>query len=58
MLWQYKLALIAFDIPAVAEEVLNEHGRQGWELVSIASNVLGQDKSWSVATFKRPEPEA
>jgi hypothetical protein len=53
MAWEYKLALVAFGIPKVAEEVLNELGAQNWELVGIAVNILGPDKSWSVATFKR-----
>ena len=38
------------------QELLSEQGREGWELVSIIPNALGDEKEWSVGVFSDPAP--
>ena len=56
MKWEYQLALLGLDDPKKAEDTLNRLGREGWELVSVASNV-GKDGTWHIASLKREFPE-
>ena len=45
--WEYKLVTIGFRMGGGMEKLLNEHGREGWELVFI----LHQQ---GLLIFKRP----
>ena len=57
MRWEYQLTVLGLNDPKEAQETLNRLGREGWELVSIASNV-GKEGTWHIASLKRGIPEA
>lgn len=46
-MWEYKV--VVPDLPRTFEEVLNEYGRQGWELVCVD----GTPESYTTFYFKR-----
>ena len=52
-MWEYKIESLLFSEPDVVQEFLSEQGRQGWELVSVIPNALGDEKEWSIAVLKR-----
>jgi hypothetical protein len=57
MKWEYQLTLLGLNNPKEAQDILNRLGRDGWELVSIASNV-GKEGSWHIASLRRELPES
>jgi hypothetical protein len=52
MKWEYQLTVLGLNDTRESQELLNRLGRDGWELVSIASNA-GKDGMWHVASLKR-----
>ena len=56
MKWEYHLTVLGLDDPKEAQDTLNRLGREGWELVSIASNA-GKEGTWHIASLKRVLPE-
>ena len=52
MKWEYQLTVLGLNDTRESQELLNRLGRDGWELVSIASNE-GKDGTWHVASLKR-----
>jgi len=66
MRWEYLVhSVSAEDLlstgqirPREIEEILNQYGRQGWELVSALESLGGGDGSRLIVfTFKRPPGE-
>jgi len=56
MKWEYQLTVLGLDDPKGAQDTLNQLGRVGWELISIAANV-GKKGTWHIASLKRELPE-
>ena len=45
--WEYKVVSVGFRMGGGMEKLLNEHGRQGWELVFVSHQK-------GLLFFKRP----
>ena len=43
MKWKYRLTVLGLDDPKEAQETLNRLGREGWEFISVASNVARKE---------------
>ena len=48
--WEYKVVGVGFRMGGGMEKLLNEHGREGWELVFVLQN--------GAFVFKRPLGQA
>ena len=48
--WEYLVVRIKTAKLNEAEQILNDWGEEGWELVSVSWHVV-----WSIAYFKRPK---
>ena len=48
--WEYLVVRIKTTKLNEAEQILNDWGEEGWELVSVSWHVV-----WSIAYFKRPK---
>jgi hypothetical protein len=51
MKWEYRVVAYPLKNATESEKVLNEMGRDGWELVAI---VTREQKNFDDAVFKRP----
>ena len=55
MKWEYLVEPVFLEGDGrMAQEMLNERGAEGWEMVAIVPNSVGKDHTYTAAIFKRP----
>ena len=55
--WEYRIVWFSFARPSELEGILNDCGRDGWELVALQEAHSEGHQRTGCATFKRQRPE-